>query len=198
MNIEVQRTTKSLDQGHRTSLRGLSSESCLLNQMGLYGPIHDPQYPPHQLRTAGQQETQLKWKTQYPLAYGLFRYYLIDQQCGAFGHTPRTAAGAEASSLATECYQVFMMTFAALHPQEAMLQAAAFEVIGKFLFFVQRKGLVLSGHHIPELRVVSLDDLIEKRLFRPMALIRWAVWRPGLDRDLRNITLLSMESLMFS
>jgi hypothetical protein len=45
---------------------------------------------------------------------------------------------------------------------------------------------------------MPLDDLIEKRLFRPMALIRWAVWRPVLDRDLRHITLLSMESLMFS
>ena len=91
-----------------------------------------------------------------------------------------------------------MMAFAALHPQEAMLQPTTFEILGKFLLYVQRQGLVLSGHHIPELRVVSLDDLIEKRLFRSMTLIRWTVWRPVLDRDLRHITLLSMESLMFS
>jgi hypothetical protein len=37
-----------------------------------------------------------------------------------------------------------MMTFAALHPQESMLQAAAFEVIGKFLFHMQ--GQVLALH----------------------------------------------------
>ncbi len=34
MYIEIERTTKPLDQRHRTGLRGLSSESCLLNQMG--------------------------------------------------------------------------------------------------------------------------------------------------------------------
>jgi hypothetical protein len=39
-----------------------------------------------------------------------------------------------------------MMTFAALHPQESMLQAAAFEVIRKFLFHMQGQGLALHGH----------------------------------------------------
>jgi len=72
-----------------------------------------------------------------------------------------------------------------------------FEILGKLLLYVQRQGLVLSGHHIPELLVLSLDDLIEKRLFRPITLIRWAVWRSVRDRDLRHITLLSMESFMF-
>ncbi|MGB1092579.1 MAG: hypothetical protein ACPGYX_10665, partial [Oceanobacter sp.] len=35
--------------------------------------------------------------------------------------------------------------------------------------------LALHGHHIPELRVIPLNDLVEKRLFRPMTLVRWAV-----------------------
>jgi hypothetical protein len=96
------------------------------------------------VRSEATNKSQLKWKTQYPLAYGLFRYYLIDQQCGAFGHTPRSAAGAEASSLATEGNQVFMMTFATLHPQESMLQAAAFEILGKFLLHMQGQGLALA------------------------------------------------------
>ena len=108
------------------------------------------------------------------------------------------AAWTEASALATEGNQVFMMAFAALHPQEAMLQPTTFVILGKFLLYVQRQGLVLSSHHIPELWGVLLDDLIEKRLFRSMTPIRWAVWRPGLDRDLRHISLLSMESLIFS
>jgi hypothetical protein len=34
MYIEIERTTEPLDQRHRTGLCGLSSESCLLNQMG--------------------------------------------------------------------------------------------------------------------------------------------------------------------
>jgi hypothetical protein len=32
MYIEIERTTGPLDQRYRTGLRGLSSESCLLNQ----------------------------------------------------------------------------------------------------------------------------------------------------------------------
>ena len=59
-----------------------------------------------------------------------------------------------------------MMTFATLHPQESMLQAAAFEVIGKFLLHMQGQGLALHGHHIPKFRVMLLDDLIEQRLFK--------------------------------
>lgn len=49
-----------------------------------------------------------------------------------------------------------MMALAALHPQEAMLQPTTFEILGKFLLYVQRQGIVLSSHHIPELRVVLI------------------------------------------
>jgi hypothetical protein len=37
-----------------------------------------------------------------------------------------------------------MMTFATLHPQESMLQAAAFEILGKFLLHMQGQGLALA------------------------------------------------------
>ena len=89
--------------------------------------------------------------------------------------------------------QVFMMAFAALHAQESVFQPSAFEVIGKFLLYMKRQGLALHGHHIPELRVMPLDDLIEKCLFRPVTLIRWAVWRPVRDRGLMHVVLHSME-----
>ena len=87
-----------------------------------------------------------------------------------------------------------MMTVGALHPQESVFQPSAFEVIVKFLLHVQGQGLPLHGHHIPELRVMPLDDLIEKRLFRSVTLVRWAVWRPIRDRGLRHNVLHSMES----
>jgi hypothetical protein len=91
-----------------------------------------------------------------------------------------------------------MMTFSALHPQESMLQAAAFEVIRKLLFHMQGQGLALHGHHIPKFRVIPLDDLIEQRLFRSVTLIRWADWRSVRDRCLRHSALHSMELSMFS
>ena len=53
-----------------------------------------------------------------------------------------------------------MMTVGALQPQEAMLQPSAFEVIGNFLLYVQRQGLALRGHHIPEPGVVLVHNLV--------------------------------------
>jgi type IV secretory pathway protease TraF len=47
-----------------------------------------------------------------------------------------------------------MMALGTLHPQEAVFQPAAFEVIGKFLFHMQGQGLALRGHHIPKRRVI--------------------------------------------
>lgn len=73
VNIEIERTSESLDQSHRTGLRGVSGKSRLLDQVGRYGPGYDPQHPAHQLRTAGKQEPQLVGEAQHPLAYGLFR-----------------------------------------------------------------------------------------------------------------------------
>ena len=58
-----------------------------------------------------------------------------------------------------------MMAFTALHPQEAMLQPTTFEILGKFLLYVQRQGLVLSGHHIPEVNqglIVAEIELASK------------------------------------
>ena len=41
-----------------------------------------------------------------------------------------------------------MMALATLHPQEVMFQPTTFEILGKFLLYVQRQGLVLSGHGV--------------------------------------------------
>jgi hypothetical protein len=90
-----------------------------------------------------------------------------------------------------------MMIFGAFHPQEAVLQTAVFEVVGKFLLYVQELVLALRSHHIPESQVVPLDDVIEKRLFRVMVSIGWVVWRPVRDRCLRHNVLHTMEPQIF-
>ncbi|ODJ86376.1 hypothetical protein CODIS_34360 [Candidatus Thiodiazotropha endolucinida] len=71
MHVQIERTAESLDQCHRTGLCSFSSKSRLLNKMGRYGPVNDPQHPPNQLRTAGEQKPQLKWEAQHPRT-GLF------------------------------------------------------------------------------------------------------------------------------
>jgi hypothetical protein len=132
------------------------------------------------------------------LADRLFRQNLIDQQGGAFGHASRTTTGAESAPLATESDQMFMVTLGALQPQKSVLQTAAFEVVSKFLFYVQGQVLALRGHHIPKRGVVPLDNVIEQRLFRPVTFIRWAYWRSVRDRCLRHSMLHSVELSIFS
>lgn len=65
------------------------------------------------------------------------------------------------------------VTMRTLHPHESVFEATASQVISKFLLYMQRQGPALQCHHIPELRVVSFDDLGKKCPFRPVAL----VWR---------------------
>ncbi len=59
---------------------------------------------------AGEQETQLKRKTQYPLTDGLAREYIIHQESGTFRHTPGTTAGAKSATFATESDQMLVLT----------------------------------------------------------------------------------------
>jgi hypothetical protein len=53
--------------------------------------IHNTQYFSHDLRIAGKQKPKLKREAQYPLPNGLMGQHIINQQGGAFCHSPRTA-----------------------------------------------------------------------------------------------------------
>jgi len=69
-----------------------------------------------------------------------------------------------------------MVTMSALHPHEPVFQAATFEEICKFLLYMYRQGLAPRGHYTPELRVLPLNDLVKKCLFRSVALVWQAEW----------------------
>lgn len=64
-----------------------------------------------------------------------------------------------------------MMTFSALHPYKTMFQPATFEVIDKFLLPMQRQWPALHGHHIPEFRVVFLNERESPFLASPCRLV---------------------------
>ena len=57
-----------------------------------------------------------------------------------------------------------MMTILTAYTQETMLQSAAFEVIVEFPLHIQGKRPPLPLQVSQELRVIFIDDLIEKRL----------------------------------
>ena len=100
MDIEVQRRAKALDEGDGPRHGTVVCIACFRDQMGSDDAMDDAQHPPHDLRPAGEQETQLVRETQYPLAHGLFGQYFVNQQGRAFGHATCTTARAEPSSFA--------------------------------------------------------------------------------------------------
>jgi hypothetical protein len=67
-------------------------------------------YFSHDVGIAGKQKPKLKREAQYPLPNGLMGQHIINQQGGAFCHSPRTAAGTKTSAFTTECNQVLMVT----------------------------------------------------------------------------------------
>ena len=64
------------------------------------------------------------------------------------------------------------MAGVAAHPQKAMLQAAAAQVVLEFLLHVVRQGALLLGHVGEDRRVVLFDDLVEERVLGAVALVR--------------------------
>jgi len=63
------------------------------------------------------------------------------------------------------------MTIAAAHAQKAMLEPAAFQVLSKFPLHDLRQRAPVERELCQKVRVVLINDLIQKTLFRPVALI---------------------------
>ncbi len=79
VDVEVERTTEALDQSDRAGSGRLVSVACFSDQMRGNDTLDDTQHTTGDLGAAGEQEAQLEWETQYPLAHRLFGQYLIDQ-----------------------------------------------------------------------------------------------------------------------
>ena len=69
-----------------------------------------------------------------------------------------------------------MMALGALHSQKSMFQSTALEILREFLLYMHGQSLALQSHDIPELRVMSLDDLVKKCPFRAVTLVWRAEW----------------------
>jgi hypothetical protein len=97
--------------------------------------------------------------------------YLIYEQSRTLGHAERAATGAESTTLTTERDQALLVTGFTAYPQKSMFQSAALQVVLEFPLDVVRQCPAFLGQLSPEIRVVLRHQLIEKRLFGPMALI---------------------------
>ena len=79
VDIQIECTTESLNQGDRAG-PGLSADATrLLNQVGFDRPLGDAEHPAHHLGPAGEQKTELKRKAQHPLSHRQPGQYLVHQ-----------------------------------------------------------------------------------------------------------------------
>ncbi len=91
VNIQVQCTTKPLNQRYRARAGSLFRIACLLDQVCSDNAIDYPEHLARDQWSAGKEKAQLEWKTEHPLAHRLVREYLICEQGRTLGHAPRTA-----------------------------------------------------------------------------------------------------------
>ncbi len=83
--------------------------TCLLDQLHGDAAVNDTQNLSSDQRAAGEEKTQLEWKTEHPLAHRLMREYLICEQGRTLGHAARAATGAESAALTAESDQAFLV-----------------------------------------------------------------------------------------
>lgn len=179
VDVEVERAAETLDQGDSTRTSRCMGMPRFLDQVRGNDAVDDPQHLAHDHWPAGEQEAQRKWEAQDPLAHRLLGQNFIDQQRRTFGHASRPATGAEAAAFATEGNQVLDVTRLTAHPQKAMFQPAAFEVILELALHIARQLPVPLRQMGDEGRVVLLNNLVEQRLFGPVALVTTSIPVPG-------------------
>lgn len=170
---------QALDQGDRTGTGLYMSKPCALDQVCSDHAIDDAQRPPHDLGPAGKQKAQWQRETQQPLAHGLLGQHIVDQQGRVLGHPPCPAARAKTPTFATEGEQVLGVTRLAAHPQEAVFQPAAFEVILKLALHIARQLPALLRQMGSERRIILVDDPIEQGLLGPVTLVTTSIPLPG-------------------
>ncbi len=82
VNIQIERRSKTLDQGDRARLGHLVGMARFLDQVRGNDAVNDAQHPPHDLGPAGKQETQLKREAQ---PWFVCNWLIFSLHWGGFG-----------------------------------------------------------------------------------------------------------------
>jgi hypothetical protein len=94
------------------------------------------------------------------LSDGLLWQYVIYQQGRAFHHASRPTAGTKASVFAAKGNQTILVARGTLHPDEPVLQSAAFQKAVEFLFYMKWQWSALLLHQAGKGRVVLFYECI--------------------------------------
>ena len=98
MNIQVQRTTETLNQGNCPCVSGRFCITGFPSQVRSNGAVDNTRRLAHDFGLAGEQEPERERYAEHPLAHGLMGQYLVNQQGGTFCHTTCPATGTEAAA----------------------------------------------------------------------------------------------------
>lgn len=137
--------------------------------------MHDGQHSAHHLGVSRKQVAQWEWDAQHPLPDRPPGQDLVNQVRSTVCHAPGATGGAEATPLATECYELLVMARFTLHSQKTMLKTTTLQVIPKLPDDITGQDLTLRRQHVLEMRPVPLDQLVKQRVLWLMSLIlKWA------------------------
>ena len=94
-------------------------------------------------------------------------------------HASRPAAEANAAAFTTEPQQMLGSTGLAAHPQQSVLQTAAFQVILELALDIRRQVPALRRQMGGKYRLVLFDNPVEKGLLDLVALVTASIPIPG-------------------
>ncbi len=100
------------------------NQTGFLDEMRSNRPVDDTQYYTHLCRLTRKQKPQGKRHAQHPLAQGLTRQHLINQQRRTLNHTPRATTRAKAPPFATKRNRLLRVAALTTDSQESVFQPA--------------------------------------------------------------------------
>ena len=168
VHVEIERAAEALYQGHGARRRAGTGQPCLADQVPGNRPVDDPEYLRDELGPCRQQVAQREGQRQHPLANGLFREHVVDQECRRLRHPPGAAAGAEPAALTGECHEFLGLAGVALDAQKAVLEQAAPEIGVELVLNVTGQGSTLGCAPVPQPRIVLGHQLVKERRLGPV------------------------------
>ena len=161
-----------MDEGDRSDSPGDGAAGALFAQAAFHLGEENAQHRALQGRVALKEVAQPFGHGQHPLPHRQRRKNVIDQVRGCFGHAPRIARGAYATTLAGVGDQEIELTLVAAGAGEAVVEDATLEIAAEGALDMGRRCFTVlpAGEFQPGFEV-GLDDSIPERPLGTAALV---------------------------
>ena len=130
MDVQIERTAKTLDEGDDAGARAAAGrEPRAAGEIGLDGVDDDRKTAAERVGPAGEEQAQWPGEAENPLTDGHFRNDVVDQVRRRLDHPPRAAGGAEPATFTGKGNEVLMTAAVALHPHKAVFEPPTAQVV---------------------------------------------------------------------